>query len=787
VDAITGGKEVFIRDVAFERSVVNIGTLTSCPTPPPGNWDYSVVMGPQAYLAPDVIFSSSVFIGNTIYAHGKNLGSSVGIGLAVMVGANSTVIGASYFDQGYSGTLSDNCVVIGAGGGAFVPDNSEGCVVIGSNVYIDSNSPECILIGNNTGVPSIFARSPHSIALIFGAGFGSPSYIYHDSPNSVLLGVGTIGGYADLCFSVNGTIYDYCRASICFLGTVGDNVNTCDNTIVMGALSTSLSRASVVIGSGSSIGLSSDASVLVGTGATIGANAQQSVGLVVPGAAIGDGSDNSAIFGLSTLGTGSHNSFVGLGITGDASYFSVNVLGEIADHSGGSVCVGKLAYIGIQVADQIAIGYNSAILDYTRYSLVYGRDLLIGYNCTDVTLIGRNTLCGSFDSGLGTTAAISIGASNGIADACEGIVEVGFHLTTGPSGDQTTGNTDIYIFGSHISVGATDTSSDQVLAIGGFHTVHNGGLANTVVGFNNEVFDNVSYGVAFGDLATIGPGSTHAVAFGSEVTVSDPAGTGGDSCIGLGFAIGIGASCSDVTVIGHVVDVGQSGPVASPPNCTDVVVVGHSINVSASGTGSQRAVAIGGFHNIGYGVYSITVAGFGNTVEYGSSFVTAMGSTIRAYHGSSNNHAIGYNITLGDVETLTGRPDMVAVGSNLSIQGQSQIAIGFNLDLAGGSSDLIAIGTGSVLSGTNVISLGVGANAVSYQFVAGSTAFPYHYFSVKGSNGAGALDTLVAIDNPVSGSTGLSIVYNNGATLASKVVKAAASPPVGSLVLYMAP
>ena len=71
-----------------------------------------------------------------------------------------------------------------------------------------------------------------------------------------------------------------------------------------------------------------------------------------------------------------------------------------------------------------------------------------------------------------------------------------------------------------------------------------------------------------------------------------------------------------------------------------------------------------------------------------------------------------------------------------------------------------------------------------------------HQFIVRGLDTSTgpytAINTLLVTDNPGSGATGLTIVYNSGGTFSNKIVNAAAVTgvtgiPDGSLVLYMNP
>ena len=782
----TGGKEVFIRDVAFERSVVNIGSLTTCKTPAPGNWDYSVIIGPMPNLDQSMIFQNAVLIGNPILASGVDLDIPVAIGLAGVFGAASTVIGAGIHDLAYSYTFSDNCVLVGAGYGANVGTDSPGSVVIGHNLLLDDNSPECILIGSNTGVPSIFQRSERSVALISGTDNFTPSYIYHDSPNSVLLGSGRIGAFDEHCFCANGNILDSSPWSTCILGYIDEN---CSYSIVMGQGSSVFSASSTVVGKSSTIGLDSEESTLIGPNATIGTESNNCVSLTSTTGHIGDRSPFSALVGIGFIGDDSFLSFCSVGgSTQDQCGHSINLHGTLALGCGGSVCIGFGSTINGLAVDELCMGKNAQLGVSTSGCLAIGVSPVVGTLCQDVSAIGHSLAVGDIGAGTGALSAVIMGANCRIGDRCENTAAIGFELNTGDPGIQAARSTsDIFMFGYDMDIGiASLYDTHQVLAMGGYHLVEDDCVAHVVVGFDNIVYSGSSYGISLGDEAIIGKECVDTMAAGHDVLVGDPAGTGAAANYAIGSNLRIGDSCFDCVAIGHEVRQGKAGPIAVPPNCTDLIGIGHSIDISVTDVNTYQAMGIGTTLAIGQGCTTVVTAGFSNTVQYGGLGITAIGDTILIYHGASNNHAIGHAITLGDVETFSGRNNIVAVGSNLEIQGNYIISIGFTHSINTASSDLIGIGNGITMTGSVAIALGSGVGATSNQFVAGSTASPYHTFVVRGNNG-GAIDTLVAIDNPVAGSTGLSITFNDGATTASKVVKAAAVPPGGSLVLYMTP
>jgi len=104
----------------------------------------------------------------------------------------------------------------------------------------------------------------------------------------------------------------------------------------------------------------------------------------------------------------------------------------------------------------------------------------------------------------------------------------------------------------------------------------------------------------------------------------------------------------------------------------------------------------------------------------------------------------------------------------------------------------LVLGQGSSVTGDCGIAVGCYAAAAANQCVIGngqlhSLDTSIHDFTVYGKVGGVSIYTLRAVDNPSSGLTGLTLVYNNGVVTTNKNVKAAVSPPGGSLLLYMDP
>lgn len=133
-----------------------------------------------------------------------------------------------------------------------------------------------------------------------------------------------------------------------------------------------------------------------------------------------------------------------------------------------------------------------------------------------------------------------------------------------------------------------------------------------------------------------------------------------------------------------------------------------------------------------------------------------------------------------------------------NIDGESHIIANLGQPLSQ-IDNIVCLGSGSsVVCSPNTpgIAIGYGASATDNECIVGSydplssVDGSIHTFEVKGNNtayGSVAVDTLKAIDNPASGFVGLFATFNDGLSVTSKQMQATASPPIGSLPIYIDP
>jgi hypothetical protein len=286
--------------------------------------------------------------------------------------------------------------------------------------------------------------------------------------------------------------------------------------------------------------------------------------------------------------------------------------------------------------------------------------------------------------------------------------------------------------------------------------------------------------------------------------------------VALGNLIVIEASVINSCVIGHNHAVDQSS--------SDVVLLGHSNNVTTvSGDPCSFVVAIGSTNVIrgpnvnnfpipmaivcigdtntlvGPDLDHVVTVGSGNTVTsmarttvvgHFNSIVPSAGSADSVIIGNYNSGELGLSFVIGYRITLPfGSGSIIAIGAG--------ITVGAGKGGLGG----IIIGNGATLTSNSAtgIAIGPGASAGNHQCVIGLTEptaasaaihQSIHQFIVRGLTGSGpftAIDTLNAIDNPAAGESGLTVVYNASGTFTNKTLKAALSPPSGSLLAYFTP
>jgi trimeric autotransporter adhesin len=451
--------------------------------------------------------------------------------------------------------------------------------------------------------------------------------------------------------------------------------------------------------------------------------------------------------------------------------------------SGNIVAIGQGNSVGPNTAQ--AVGFHVAIDPGAFGSTGYGWNL---------------TLNQPFNTGVGFGHTINSAASTA----------VGFQLTVGTGGQNN------FVAGHSSQIGDGANSCALVSVGSHLNSSNCSGLGSSL-----SVGTNSTNSSAVGNTASVGNNSPNCGALGSAISVGDNctgafvAGYGssvGANCtntLGLGNSLTIRDASSNATIVGNNIATAVNSNVQQEVNIhifgsgcftsvgsTDIVIVGNSNSIGDNsthcylfgignalstfgGVGSTEILLLGGclVNDDVHSCVAIGVVGLPNTSLPGP--VIATGATL--------------GILMGTNSTLAGVAGSVGIGYSVTVGGAYSAAYGPFATASGAQST--ALGYSASATGLASVAIGPGASALNNQCIVGSyvqTPFDHatHYFAVRGYDltHLAPIDTLVAFDNPGNpGEAGLFITVNVAGTPTSKQVKAAASPPAGSLLLYVAP
>lgn len=478
---------------------------------------------------------------------------------------------------------------------------------------------------------------------------------------------------------------------------------------------------------------------------------------------------------------------------------------------------------GGDTARNILIGSENTVGPFSNYSVVLGSGHSLGTSTGYGIAIGYDS---QIDPGVPRAITIGTGVvSNGgggytslLGHAVTG--SYGSHHVVGVGSAVNTGSGSSYsVF---IGDGVTSSNTSGSVYIG--KDVTSGGGVSTCIGIGHTltIASGTGYAILIGNAITLPQGgNSETIAVGRTITVN------GGSASNIALGIGI-TFAGDATPTGSHTTIGRTISVAALVD--GVIVIGDNVTASYSdgiyiGSGSSltgaSGIAIGisavaGQLSLAIGISATSDAGYGSiaignsstasatyAIAIGNSATASQATGVAIGNGASVNTAVSVAIGNGASVTSTS-PAGTALGSSASAAapvgiavGNSAVAgagypdeycmaIGGSATASGGNS--IAIGHAAATTGTHGIALGHSASAGANEMVIGNSTSTeaIHSFTVKGYNGA-AINTFVAIDNPGTDECGISIVYNNGTSVANKVVKGAVSPPSGSILLYVDP
>jgi hypothetical protein len=501
------------------------------------------------------------------------------------------------------------------------------------------------------------------------------------------------------------------------------------------------------------------------------------------------------------------NSVVVLGQTGNAVQIGRNLL-----HTGSSTA----SYVEL-----VSIGFEQTVLiDYVDTVVLGHTNSLVGSaGGSDNVLIGHGNQCTSLPTP--QSKNIAVGSTNIIRGSTT--VSVGHDNTTGLASTLTyvvggsisidNSSAQIVAFGCSLTVGApSGTPFTNAILIGCNNSTSSGGGGDTVIMVGNNLnhtgAGNVSRNLLLGDdnnstncTNTGSIGHNHSLVNSVEVHVyggTIVVGNGSSTTICAGSAITTGTTTSLNVLLGTTITVGHNAfkcvvvgnNIVLPDNSVAVVVLGdgaYAANASVA-IGQQARVGFGGVG--GNGCVAIGALSFVGTSTNNSAAIA--NSTVGNSAGGSLatvNSNIGDNspscAALANSSVATGSTVCFAATSSTVGTGCAECfaAVASTID----NGVLRAIAINGTATGTHSIALAGGVAGANEMVVGGSLlANSFRTFQVRGFNGV-TLNTIRAIDTPSAGETGLSVIYNNGVAVTNKTLKAAASPPVGALLLYVDP
>ncbi len=460
-----------------------------------------------------------------------------------------------------------------------------------------------------------------------------------------------------------------------------------------------------------------------------------------------------------TLARGPNSTVVGPGST------------TLSATSTGSVAVGFQC--SVTGPNNTVVGQQNLVAAESEDVVVVGRNCVQPVKATTVVMVGTDII----NQGSSTGAALyDVAAGSNITLVTDHSFSVavgrglqlvnplgGSHIVA--IGDSTALSGSGIVTSYVVSIGSTRTivSGADVVAIGHGMSLLAGPNLVIAIGAAHTLNDRAAKIVMLGDSITGGTDATELVVAGSAVTF----GNSTTRCVLIGRNINVPANSTLAVAIGDQ---------AHAHNAS--VAIGPDAMVASGGADPGNNVAIGWSVSVGtdcQGATAIAASLIGNTcvdcvgislgrVFAGSSYCAALASSTVAT-GSNNSLAVSFS-TVG-----AGCANCVALAAGLISDGVQYGLAAMNSSVTGNAG--IAIGNATA-----------GAN----EMVVGGTiaADCLHSVRFRGFNGA-SLDTFRAIDNPTSGSTGITLVHNDSVTTANKIVRASATPPVGAIYLYVDP
>jgi hypothetical protein len=523
---------------------------------------------------------------------------------------------------------------------------------------------------------------------------------------------------------------------------------------------------------------------------------------------------DSVVLGQScqTTGLGEKCVLLGNNVTAVGTIGGIVAIGRDLIHTGSSggsyvelVSIGAGQTVLVDYVDSVMIGHNNFLTGSaggTDNVCVGHGNQITGASISQI----KNTALGSTNIVRGSNTSV-VGHDNSTGTSTSFTHLLGGTISVGDGSVQVVG------LGCNLTVSAPPgTPFSNVIVVGCNNSTSSGGGGDTVIMIGNNLnhggAGNVSRNILMGDDDT-SAGCTNTGSIGHNHSLTDCTdvfayggtvafGGGSANSLGLGITLTVGTNTSLGIYLGTSLSVGN--------NALKCIVVGNNITLPANsvavvvlGDGayaSNASVAIGQSATVGFG----GVGGNG-CVAIGAltTIGTAANNSASVANSSVGNDSGGslaiVNSNVGNTSPSCAALANSSVGntSNVCVAiGSSTVGIGCRDSFAAVSSTIAAAAESAIAiigacTGSHSVALS-NATAAANEFVAGGSLLvnSFRTFRIKGFN-AVSLDLLAAIDTPSAGDTGLTVIYNDGVSTTNKTLRAAASPPVGALLLYVDP
>lgn len=780
---------------------------------------YVVTLGGQVFKGlGDILLGSTLSVGTVVIGPGHTIDATGNSSLAV-IGAQNILAANSF----RSNVFGHNNLVQGQGSNSTVVGNA--------------NS-----VGNTAGGPLFVGGDNNSMVCQYGAVVGNDNSVGFGNNRIYVLGsFNTLNNFTGGSAVVGHTnqVLDQAANSMVFgSDNIIDQVAN-GPTLVAGKNNTMGSQRGVIVGHSCSTTLGLSTNFIIGYDNHI-TGGSTSHNILLGDTITTAGGDDNLLFGrnITALASVQSNVVMGSSLNLNASAFGNVVIcpvGATTDlaNSTNTITIGNGHVVGNSLDRVFSIGSANSVADTLVECVLVGSNLTatsatmieiggsltVGSNTGSSIILGYNTSLGDnstscvliHNGAIGVNSSQSISIRGTIGDNCETSIAMGGGSVGAAAGVGAVNN---------IAIGSATIADQSTNSI----------ILGGVNGGSSSVGSNATEVCIVGKDCNVGGFGRYIQVMGSSITTTNDFGANFTRQVIVGTSMSVtntnlGADrTSNIVAIGDSVtlraNVEGTGP-TSTISMADVVAIGSALNVvaTASVDSYSRLILIGS--DLSSGLSDGTGKGTLNNILIGSqstandlcefniligNAITLQPSGVRnvviaPFGGTTiegnRNVGIGVSPRIGSADD-----DVICIGSNVdpstvSVADGCSGAVCLNGTIQSGSSASIAIGyLATVASAAEAVGIAIGefSSATSQQCVIGCVDDANHGgsindFIVQGTLQPGdvAIYTLRALASPAAGECGLVVTYNSAGTITNKTLKAAVSPPVGSLLTYVDP